>query len=133
MKHHLHIKRNYVVNVRCNILIYFLIISKLVGYKQLFKLIVSFLKLIGDNYIMNKKILTIAITCSFCFLLSTNYVVADKPESAGKPEGIEQKQAEREAEKAEREERKAEKEKEKALRKAEKKTKGGGNGSSDDD
>ena len=34
---------------------------------------------------MNKKILTIAITCSFCFLLITNYVVADKPEWAGKP------------------------------------------------
>ncbi len=42
---------------------------------------------------MNKKILTIAITCSFCFLLITNYVVADKPEWAGKPEGIIKQQA----------------------------------------
>ena len=49
---------------------------------------------------MNKKILTIAITCSFCFLLITNYVVADKPEWAGKLEGVAKQQAEREAEKA---------------------------------
>jgi nitrate/TMAO reductase-like tetraheme cytochrome c subunit len=46
---------------------------------------------------MNKKILTIAITCFFCFLLITNYVVADKPEWAGKPEGITKQQAEPDA------------------------------------
>ena len=66
---------------------------------------------------MNKKILTIAITCSFCFLLITNYVVADKPEWAGKPEGIIKQQAEKAKEEAERE---AEKAKEEAAREAEK-------------
>jgi hypothetical protein len=58
---------------------------------------------------MNKKILTIAITCSFCFLLITNYVVAEKPEWVGKPEGI-VKQAEKAKEEAEREATKVERE-----------------------
>jgi membrane protein involved in colicin uptake len=69
---------------------------------------------------MNKKILTIAITCSFCFLLITNYVVADKPEWAGKPEGIVKQQAEKAKEEAE---RKAAKEARKAERKAAKEAK----------
>ena len=41
---------------------------------------------------MNKKILTIAITCFSCFLLISNLAVADKPES------VKQKQAEHKAE-----------------------------------
>ena len=69
---------------------------------------------------MNKKILTIAITCSFCFLLITNYVVADKPEWAGKPEGI-VKQAEKAKEEAERKAEKAKEEAEREARKAERK------------
>ena len=42
---------------------------------------------------MNKKILRIATTCFLCFLLFTNYVVADKPEWTGKPEGVTKQQA----------------------------------------
>ncbi len=65
---------------------------------------------------MSKKILTIALTCFFCFLLITNYVVADKPEWAGKPKEVAKQQVEREVE---REAGKVEREKERELRKAE--------------
>ena len=36
---------------------------------------------------MNKKVLTIAITCFSCLLLITSFAVADKPEWAGKGKG----------------------------------------------
>ncbi len=61
---------------------------------------------------MNKKILTIAITCFSCLLLITCFAFADKPKWADKPEGVEKKQAEQET-------RKLKKEEEKELRKAE--------------
>ena len=49
---------------------------------------------------MNKKILTIAMTCFFCFLLISNLAVADKPEKAEEEKVEELRKAEREAEKA---------------------------------
>ncbi len=77
---------------------------------------------------MNKKILTIAITCFSCLLLITGFAVADKPEGAGKPEWVETKKAEREVErearmaewKAERDSKRAEWAAEREARKAEK-------------
>ena len=79
---------------------------------------------------MNKKILNITITCFSCLLLITGFAIADKPEWAGKPEWVDEKQAERELRKAELEAKKAERkiqreaerverEKEKELCKAE--------------
>ncbi len=43
---------------------------------------------------MNKKILTIAITCFSCLLLITSFAVADITEWAGKPEGVTKEAAE---------------------------------------
>ena len=63
---------------------------------------------------MNKKILTIAITCFSCLLLITSFTVADKPEWAGKPEWAEKDKELRKAQQeAEREAKKAEKKKDK--------------------
>ena len=86
---------------------------------------------------MIKKILTIAITCFFCFLLITNYVVADSPENVEELRKAEQKarmaewKVERDSKRAEwaakREAGKAEKKKD------EKKDKGGSDDSSSDD
>ena len=43
---------------------------------------------------MNKKILTIPITCFSYFSLITSFAVANKPEWAGKPEEVTEKAAE---------------------------------------
>ena len=90
---------------------------------------------------MNKKILTIAITCSFCFLLISNLAVADKPEKAEvriperirKPEravGVAESEKDEELRKDERE---AEKQKNKKRNKGSSDDDSSGHKSSDDD
>ncbi len=50
---------------------------------------------------MNKKILTIAITCFSCLLLITSFAVADNPPRVGHPAWNEQEQIEQEEERNE--------------------------------
>ncbi len=70
---------------------------------------------------MSKKILTIAITCFSCFLLTTSFAFADKPEWAYKPDRVEEKQSEQEARKLKKEGEKELRKSEDVARKAEKK------------
>jgi hypothetical protein len=48
---------------------------------------------------MSNRTLTITITCFACLLLFTSFVLADKPELAGKPEWAEVERIEQEAKK----------------------------------
>jgi len=65
---------------------------------------------------MRKQVLISVIVVFLGSSMMPGFAVADKPESAGKPEWVEKHKAEKEAEKAE---RKAEKEQEKAEREKE--------------